>query len=601
MSLLQELQRRNVIRVATAYVVAAWLIVQVAETTFEAFELGPETLRLVIIVLAIGFLPAVIAAWVLEWTPDGLKLDKDVDSSASENAGARRVLDRVIIIGLTLAVGFFAYDKFVLDPARDEVREQAVAQEARSDAVKGFYGDRSIAVMPFVNMSSDPEQAFFAEGISEEVLNLLAKIRELRVISRSSAFSTRVRDLEVPEIAKILDVAHILEGSVRKSGNQVRVTAQLIDARTDTHLWSQTYDRELADIFVIQDEIAADVATNLEITLLSPLPNSRTIDPEARSLTAQASQIQEMRPENTGRKMEFLLNRALAIDPDYVPALELMTYALYFLERDGQIDATEEEDRFQQIKARILVLEPDSGFVDSLTAFDVAYVEGDLENAARLFVSSVAKDPADSNIVRLAGVFARHIGRQDTAVRLLEHQVSVDPLCFQCLYQLSRSYMYAGAFNKADMARSRYLAIREGPFYHSGLMKLLQGDAAAALTIVEEKPNDNYQALAIRAMANFDLGRFVEAESNYEQLVALPDGSEFQVLVEASAWMNKKDHAFAYLDEAAEYDPVAARGGFFNPATRNLHDDPRWTEFRVLIGMSEERLDAIEFNPQLPE
>jgi len=600
-SLIKELQRRNVFRVATAYVVAAWLIVQVAETTFEAFGFGPGTLRLVIIILAIGFLPVMIAAWVFEWTPDGLKRDDDVDSSVPGNVRTRRLLDRAIIVGLTLAVGFFAFDKFVLDPERDEVREQVVAEEARSEAVKGFYGDRSIAVMPFVNMSSDPEQAFFAEGISEEVLNLLAKIRELRVISRSSAFSSKLKNLEIPEVARLLDVAHILEGSVRKSGNQVRVTAQLIDARTDTHLWSHTYDRELVDIFVIQDEIAADVATNLEITLLSPLPKSRAIDPEVRSLTAQANQIQEMRPENTGRKMELLLNRALAIDPDYVPALELMTFAVYFLEREGQINVTEEADRYQHIYAQILTLEPDNGFVDSVTAFDLAYVEGDLENAARLFTSSVEKDSADSNVVRLAGVFARHIGRQELAVRLLEHQVAVDPLCFQCLYQLSRSYMYAGALKKAEMARSRYLAIREGPFYHSCLIKLLQGEAAAALTIVEEKPNDHPHALAIRAMVNYDLGRFTEAEIAYEQLAALPDVREFQLLVEASAWMNKKDHAFAYLIEAAHNDPIEARGGIFSPALGNLHDDPRWTEFRESIGMSEERLDAIEFNPQLPQ
>lgn len=601
MSLVKELQRRNVVRVATAYVVAAWLIVQVAETTFEAFELGPETLRLVIIVLAIGFLPVVIAAWVFEWTPDGLKRDKDVDSSDSENKGASRFLDRAIIVGLTLAVGLFAYDKFILDPARDDVREQQVADQARSDAVKGFYGDRSIAVLPFVNLSSDPEQDYFAEGISEEVLNLLAKIRELRVISRSSAFTFKGQDLEIPEIARRLDVGHVLEGSVRKSGNMVRVTAQLIEARTDTHLWSETYDRELKDVFAIQDEIAADVATNLEITLLSPLPKSRAIDPEVRSLTAQASQIQEMRPENTGRNMELLLNRALAIDPDYIPALELMTYGLYFLEREGRIDATEGEDRYQQIKAKIVALEPDSGFIDSVTAFDVAYAEGDLENAARLFSSSVAKDPADSNIVRLAGVFARHIGRHDTSVRLLEHQVSVDPLCFQCLYQLSRSYLYAGAFKKAESARSRYLAISEGPFYHSGLMKLLQGDAAAALTIVEGKPDDHEQALAIRAMANFDLGQIAEAETIYQQLVSLPDLGDFETRIEASAWMKKKDRAFAYLNEAVANDPIGARGGIFSPALKNLHDDPRWDEFRESIGMSEERLDAIEFNPKLPE
>lgn len=299
--------------------------------------------------------------------------------------------------------------------------------------------------------------------------------------------------------------------------------------------------------------------------------------------------------------MELLLNRALAIDPDYVPALELMIYASYFLEREGQIEATEDEERYQKNRARILTLEPDSGFIDSTMAFDAAYVEGDLENGARLFASSVAKDPADSNIVRLAGIFARHIGRRDTAVRLLEHQVAVDPLCFQCLYQLSRSYMYAGTLEKAEMTRSRYLAISEGPFYHTGLMKLLQGDAEAALTIVEGKPDDHDHAVALRAMAYFDLGRIAEAEIAYQQLVSQPDLGSIETRVETSAWMGKKDEAFAYLNAAAANDPVRARGGIFSPALRNLHDDPRWTAFRESIGMSEKRLNAIEFNPQLPE
>ena len=163
----------------------------------------------------------------------------------------------------------------MFDPARDAAREQKVAERARSEAITGYYGNRSIAVLPFVNMSSDPEQEFFAEGISEEVLNLLAKIRELRVISRSSAFTFKGQDIEILEIAERLNVGHILEGSVRKAGNKIRVTAQLIEARTDTHLWSQTYDRNLEDIFALQDEIARDVTQNLELQLLQPLPRSR--------------------------------------------------------------------------------------------------------------------------------------------------------------------------------------------------------------------------------------------------------------------------------------------------------------------------------------
>jgi len=248
MSLIPELKRRNVIRVATAYVVAAWLIIQVIETTFPVFGLSDSAIRIVIIILGISY---------------------------------------------------FAVDKFVLAPDRATHREAAVAEQARVEAIVGFYGDRSIAVLPFTSMTSDPEQEYFADGIAEEVLNLLARIRELRVISRSSAFAFKGQGLEIPDIAERLDVAHILEGSVRRSGNKVRITAQLIEARTDTHLWSQTYDRELEDIFAIQDEIAADVARNLQIKLLRSLPKSRVTDPEVRGLTQQATQIYHLRGRGT--------------------------------------------------------------------------------------------------------------------------------------------------------------------------------------------------------------------------------------------------------------------------------------------------------------
>ncbi|MDH3616196.1 MAG: adenylyl cyclase, partial [Gammaproteobacteria bacterium] len=227
MSVFDELKRRNVFRVAAAYVVAAWLIVQVVDTIFPAFGSDNEAVRIAVIVLAIGFVPVLIGSWVFELTPEGIKLDRDVDRTAPASVRARRNLDRIILIVLSIAVGYFAFDKFVLDPVRDKELAEQAASDARSESIVGFYGDRSIAVLPFVNMSSDPEQEFFAAGISEEVLNLLAKIRQLRVISRSSAFAFKGQGLEVPEIAERLNVAHILEGSVRKAGNTVRVTAQL--------------------------------------------------------------------------------------------------------------------------------------------------------------------------------------------------------------------------------------------------------------------------------------------------------------------------------------------------------------------------------------
>jgi len=608
MSLFQELQRRNVIRVATAYAVAAWLIVQVAETTFQPFGLGPDTLRVVIIVLAIGFLPTVISAWVLEWTPQGLKFDKDVDASAPKNAGSGRLLDRAIIVGLTVAVGFFAVDKFVLDPARDDAREQQVADEARSDAVKGFYGDRSIAVLPFVNMSSDPEQEYFADGISEEVLNLLAKIRELRVISRSSAFAFKGQDLEIPDIARRLDVGHVLEGSVRKAGNMVRVTAQLIEARSDTHLWSETYDRELKDIFAIQDEIVADVANNLKLALVSPLPHSRVTDPEVIALTAQAKQLAERRDDNLGRNMEALLTRALDIDPNYLPALDWLLFANWFLENEGEITKEEKRARDKLIEERIREIDPDNASLALGEAWKAAYIDHDLEKAAEQFLLAVSRDPTHSNNVRLAGVFARHIGKLDAAIRLGKHSVAIDPLCYQCLYQLSRVYFYAGDYEEAEEMRTRYLALGTGGRLHHALMKLLQGEYEGAIDMVESRFKEGDPQVpevlvwGVRSMAYHSMGRADESDAALAMIREVDDErARDWILSDVLAWRGENDEFFEIAFKDVREGSFAGRSNVFQPHYTGFHSDPRWTQWRELIGMSKERLDAIEFDPVLPE
>jgi TolB-like protein len=259
MSLYQELKRRNVIRVAIAYLAASWLLIEAAETIFPLYGFGDAPARIVVTVLAIGFPLFLVFSWVFEITPEGLKKEKDIDRAASVTHKTGKKLDRVIIVLLALALGYFAVDKFVLDPARDVELVEETAQQARSEALVESYGDKSIAVLPFVNMSADPEQDYFSDGISEELLNLLAQIPDLRVISRSSSFSFKGKDIAVPEVAQQLHVAYVLEGSVRKAGDRVRITAQLIEARSDTHLWSQTYDRTLDNIFAVQDEIAAAI------------------------------------------------------------------------------------------------------------------------------------------------------------------------------------------------------------------------------------------------------------------------------------------------------------------------------------------------------
>jgi len=598
MSLFAELKRRNVVRVATAYAVTAWLIIQVVETVLPFFGYSDDAIRNVIVLLVIGFVPAIVLAWVFQLTPQGIKRDSGARGLAAD-VGAMRRLDRAIIVLLVIGISYFAFDKFVLAPERATEREAEVAKQAKTEAITGYYGDRSIAVLPFENMSAYPEQQYFVDGVAEELLNLLARIRQLRVISRSSSFALRDLDHEVPEIAERLNVGYVLEGSVRKIGNTVRVTAQLIEAHNDTHIWSDSYERELENVFAIQDEIAADIANNLRIKLLRPLDASRMNDPKAVALAQQAKQIAERRPRDVGERMTPLIERAIEIDPSYITAWEWKVSADFFLRREGLISAEEAERRYQESRRHILKLEPESGFVDSLDGFN-AMRSGSVEDAAASFERAISKDASRSNVVRIAGMFARSMGKFETAIRLGEHSVAIDPLCYMCLYHLSRTYMYAGDYESAVEMRRRYLALGEGGRYHYGLILLLQGKAGEAFEHFQTLDSENPQKYAGLAMAHHELSVPGKAGEALTKLMSL-SGNEIPILVaEAAAWMGQRDVAFDWLKKASDGLPYGSLD-LMNPTFRNLHDDPRWDDFVDSIGFSRERLDAIRFNPVLPE
>ncbi len=291
MSLFNELKRRNVFKVAIAYIVVAWLVMQVADVVVNNIEAPGWVFQVLLLFLALGLPFAIIFAWAFEMTPDGLKREHEVDRSQSITGDTGRKLDFTIIGVLVLALGYFAWDKFVLsvdreaalvEAARQEVSAQVASEEAEKPQTTE--SGQSIAVLPFVNMSSDTEQEYFSDGLSEELLNLLAKIPELRVTSRSSAFSYKGKDFKIADVGRELGVAHVLEGSVRKAGNQVRITAQLIEVENDTHLWSETYDRSLDNIFAIQDEISSAVVDPLKITLLGETPVVTETDPRWNTL-----------------------------------------------------------------------------------------------------------------------------------------------------------------------------------------------------------------------------------------------------------------------------------------------------------------------------
>lgn len=609
MSVWAELKRRNVFRAAAAYVAVAWLLMQVAEVTFPAFGLSDRALRLLIIVLVIGFVPAVALAWVFEITPEGLKRERDVDRSGPLIARTNRLLDRAIVLLLGLGVTYFAVDKFLLDPARDEERISEAVEQARTEALAEQLGDKSIVVLPFSNLSSDPEQDFFADGMSEELLNLLARIPELRVISRSSAFAFKGRNAGLAEIAEALKVSHVLEGSVRRAGDRLRVTAQLVDARTDSHLWSETYDREFDDVFDIQDEIARSVVDALAVELLGTLPGSRRVDPQAYLLFMQARQMLDGWGDHD--RIHELLQRALAIDPRYADAWTSMSW-LYFRCTLPQIREEAEVCRglsvadadslsYDALK-KALSIEPENATALAYRAWRMAFIERDWAGAAADFERAIAIDPTRTDVLRTAMGYARHIRRPDLAVRLGEFVTARDPLCSNCVWALARSYQEAGELDQAEATMRNFaIATNRGGANTMAMIRLARGDAAGAIEVLTDAPTDDHTAMQARAMAFHSLGREAESQAELARLIETGP-TQYQYVAEALAWRGDKEEALAYLEKAAaESEPMDRLPvDWTRPLLRPLLETERGQAVLRQFNASDEQLAAIRFEPRLP-
>jgi TolB-like protein/glutaredoxin-related protein len=275
-SLFKELQRRNVFKVGATYVIVAWLIMQIGEVMAPALHLPAWIQSALAFFLILGFPVAILLSWAFDLSPEGLRLEKSAEGKTSTAHSSGQKLNVAITALLFIAVTFLAFDKFVFDPQREADRTETAADDARDDGhvAPAPQTSASIAVLAFEDMSPEQDQQYLSDGLAEELLNALAQIPELKVISRSSAFSYKGKNVKLGQIADELEVGHILEGSVRKSGNRVRITAQLIDARTDSHLWSETYDRTLDDIFAVQEDVARSVTRSLRATL-SPKAEAR--------------------------------------------------------------------------------------------------------------------------------------------------------------------------------------------------------------------------------------------------------------------------------------------------------------------------------------
>ena len=596
MNLLVELKRRNVLRAGVLYAGAVWALAQGLAQLLPLFGAYDWIARWFVIAGVIGFPFWIAFAWFYELTPSGLKRESDIDPADSVAHRTSRTLDVWIIGVMGVAIVLLLTNTFVW--------RQGAGLEDPTNALNSAapIAAKSIAVLPFVDMSPGKDQEYFSDGISEELLNLLAKIPQLQVTARTSSFSFKGKEIAIPEIARQLHVAHVLEGSVRKAGDTVRITAQLIDAASGNHVWSQTYDRKLDDIFKIQDEIAADVVTQLKVTLLGAVPKSLTTDPKAYALFLQAKQVALPRNEVAFKQSDALYKNVLAIDPRYVPAWDGLSRNYGNEVGSGFRDSVEGIAMAREAAMKALEIDPDYAAAHAKLGWFAASYDNDLVAAARHFERALALDPADMSVLGNSAQFLRTLGRNDEAMDILELFVRRDPVNLTALNNLAIIQNSAGDYEAAAATSRTLLTLspgRTGARSQLCISLLFMGDAAGALAQAKQM-EDGYRQLC-EATAYHALGRKALSDAALAELTALPaDERPTYDIGAVHAFRGNADQAFWWLEQAAKESDSTMATVMLDPFLKKFHADPRWMPFLRKVGKAPEQLAKIAFKVSLP-
>jgi TolB-like protein/Tfp pilus assembly protein PilF len=469
MSFFNELKRRNVFRVGAAYAVVAWILLQVLDVVGDILEVPPWGGKLILVLLVVGFFLALILAWAFELTPEGIKRDKDVDRSQSITARTGRKLDRFIIGFLALAVAYLLVDKLVLqDMFRAPDTVPSVTGESAPPAATTAPGP-SVAVLPFVNISGDRDNEYFSDGLTETLLHMLSQLPGLKVAARTSSFAFKGQNSSIGEIARALGVAHILEGSVQKADDRVRITAQLIRANDGFHVWSQNYTRPLADIFAIQDEIATDVANALGSSLLGAArPDLKVVS--TTDLTAYDSYLKGLEQQaiysyGSLSEAENHFKQALARDPGFTDARLALVRNYQLKMSTGLIDDAELQAATEPLISQVRMTEPDNPLaralelMQSLHMYEAKTGGDNLQATLNELLILLQVLPTETLIrTAVAQVLHFHFGEQRQAIEVLQAGLLIDPLAAELHRSLGLIYVDAG---RLDEARTTLLRAME--------------------------------------------------------------------------------------------------------------------------------------------
>jgi TolB-like protein/Tfp pilus assembly protein PilF len=568
-----QLKRRNVYKVAVAYAVVGWLLVQVTTQVFPIFEIPNWALRLIVLAIIIGFPIALVLAWAFELTPEGLKRTEDVDLASQARAKSHAWI-YVAIVGAFLSIGLFLLGRYGF---------------RTTDSLASELSAKSIAVLPFDNLSRDPDNAYFCEGVQDEILMRLAKVADLKVISRTSTQQFKSKPDNLPQIAKQLGVAHILEGSVQRASDQVRVNVQLINALTDAHLWADTYDRKLIDIFSVESEIAKTIADTLQAKLTGSekqmMAAQPTTDTAAYELYHKGRSLWEKRSGDNIPKAIAFYEQAIARDPNYALAYAGLASAYIIVPFYAGADRL---DSYSKAKdAALKALRLDSNLAEAHVALGkVLFLsEIDLAGAMREYKRAIDLKPNDATAHHWFGNDTlAALGRFEEAIAEGKRAVELDPLSIVINTDLGATFYYAHRYDESVTQLRKTLEIDPTSFYahyNLGIVLQLKGDLSGAIAEYEKAKQlgDNTYVSTLCAAAKAHAGDQDAARRMLSDLDKMSQQREVVGYLRTLLYLslNNKNEALRWLEQGfQERDGSNISWIKVDPLLDPLHGDPRF-------------------------